>query len=312
MRSSTLLMLLTLSGCASPSAAGRPPPIDAGEEARTVTAEGLYLHDDHYHLTHSFQDEDWQALYRDRADGSPLPPIRRQIAATILAQLLDQRIPGASPEATEQGLRRLRSVIAKVRRAVEGDAPARAIEAIVTHDFEIRDEGRSLEVAGQRFRAQPPVRFAYCGDHVHVEDEGGKWAQAVELEGQVPGAFAWPGSIFFEVGADGAVTERKSSSRWRELSDGGQIHFSRDHWHVTERYGNPGLRFILATMDDAQAAPPVREKARALAFELLRLRLDTGSDAELEVGLRAIDATIDRAAEALAKELPAPRKGPSG
>jgi hypothetical protein len=280
------------------------------EIAQLIESGQIHIHDDHYHLTHEFKDDDWQALYADRADGSPLTPVRRQVAATVLALLLDQRIPGAAPEATEKALRRMRSMIGKARRAVEGGTGARAIETIITYDVEIRDEGRTLDIGGQLFRAADPVRFAYCSGHFHVEDSGGRWAQPIELEGQPPGAFEWPSSIFFELRDGGTIAERTAPSRWRMLAEGGQIRFTRDHWHVTENYANPRLRFILQAMEDPKVAAPLRESARALAFELMRLRLDTGSDAEFEARLDSVDQVIERGAGELEKAIksgPRPR-----
>jgi hypothetical protein len=262
----------------------------------------LHPHDDHYHLTHLFQSDDWQALYRLRADGSPLPPIRRQVAATILALLLDDRIPGSSPEATDKALQRAVSIIGKARRAVEGDVGARAIETIITYDFEIRDDGRTAEIAGQHFRAAESVRFSYCSGHFHVEGASGKWAQPVELEGQASGSFTWPSSIFFEVRPDGMIAERPPSTRWRKLADNGQIRFTRDHWHLTESYASPRLQYLLKVIANAQLPERLRDKARAQALDVMRLRLDIGSEAEFGARLDAIDQAIERAAAELEKE----------
>jgi len=276
----------------------------AAPEVEALIASGqLHPHDDHYHLTHRFQDPDWQALYRARADGSPLPPLRRQVAATILALLLDERIPGVTPEATDQALRRMVSVIGKARRAVEGDVGARAIEAIITHDFEIRDGGRTVEIEGKAFHAADSIRFEYCAAHFHVADAGGRWAQPVEFDGGRNGVFAWPGSIFFEPRPDGTVVERPPTTRWRRLVDAGQIRFTRDHWHVTETYPNRRLRHLLETIQDVKVAEPLRDKARALALDVMRLRLDVGSDAEFEARLDGIDQAIDRAGAELEQEV---------
>jgi hypothetical protein len=277
---------------------------EATPEVEELVASGqLHPHDDHYHLTHRLANDDWQALYRLRAEGSPLPPIRRQVAATILALLLDERIPGSNPDATARGLARMASVIGKARRAVEAGVGARALEAIITHDFEIRDDGRTLELGGKSFRAAAPLRFAYCGQHLHVEEAGGKWAQPVELAGQAEGGFAWPDSMFFVVGDDGTVKARGGQARWRKLVDDGQIHFARDHWHLTEKYANPRLQRILQAVADPKVAEPPRDRARALALELLRLRLDVTSEAEFDARLRAVDEVIDAAGAALEKEL---------
>jgi hypothetical protein len=281
-------------GVLHPRAARATPEIEV-----LVDGGQLYPHDDHYHLTHRFQNDDWQALYRLREEDSPLPPIRRQVVAAVLALLLDERIPGASVEATDKALRRMVSIISKTRRAVDGGVGARAIEAIVTHDFEIRDDGQTMEIEGQVFHAAAPVRFAYCATHFHVEVASGKWAQPVEFEGGPSGGFAWPTSIFFDVRPDGTLTERPPSTRWRRLSDSGQVRFTRDHWHITEAYARPALQDILKTIANPGMPEPHKDKARALALEVMRLRLDVGSDAEFEARLDAIDQAIDRAAAEL-------------
>jgi hypothetical protein len=275
----------------------------APETEFLVDSGQLHPHDDHYHLTHKFQNDDWQALYRMRTDDSPLPPIRRQVAATILALMIDERIPGSSPEATYKALRRMVSIIGKARRSVEEGVGARAIETIIAYDFEIRDEGKTLDISGQLFHAAPPVRFSYCSGHFHVEEAGGKWAQPVELEGQSNGPFTWPGSIFFDVKPDGTVTERPASTRWRRLADAGQIRFIRDHWHLTDAYPNPRLQYLLKTIADERLSESLRNKARGLALDVMSLRLDIGSDAEFTSRLGSIDQTIDRAATELEKEV---------
>ena len=277
---------------------------DGALHPRAARADQLYPHDDHYHLTHRFQNDDWQALYRLRQEDSPLPPIRRQVVAAVLALLLDERIPGTSVEATDKALRRMVSIISKARRAVDGGVGARAIEAIVTHDFEIRDDGQTMEIEGQVFRAAAPVRFAYCATHFHVEEASGKWAQPVDFERGQNGGFAWPGSIFFEVRPDGTLTERPPSTRWRRLSDSGQVRFTRDHWHITEAYAHPALQEILKTIANPALPEPHKDEARALALEVMRLRLDVGSDAEFEARLGAIDQAIERAAAELRAETP--------
>jgi len=271
----------------------------------------LHPHDDHYHLTHRFQNEDWQELYRLRTDDSPLPPIRRQVTATILALLLDERLPGSSAEATDKALRRMISIIGKARRAIEGDVGARAVETIITWDLEIRDDGKTLDLGGRLFHAQDPVRFSYCAGHFHVEDANGKWAQPVELAGQGSGGFSWPSSIFFEVRPDGTVAERPTSTRFHKLSAAGQVRFTRDHWHLTEAYANPRLQHILKTIADERLPDRTRDLARAHALDVMRLRLDVGSEAEFDARLGAIEQAIDRAAEELEREAraaPSPRR----
>jgi hypothetical protein len=252
----------------------------------------LHRHDDHYHLTHRFQNEDWQALYRARADDSPLPPLRRQVAAVVLALLVDQRIPGTREEATAQAMKRVASVIGKARRAVEADLPARTIESMMAHDYEILDEGRLLTIEGQTYRAGEGVRFAYCGDHFHVESTSGHWAHPIALEADQPGHFAFPASIFFEVRQGGVVAERPVGTRWQQLADSGQIRFIRDHWHLTEGYLHPRLKLLQAAMDDPRLPETARARARGRVLDVLHLRLDLGTEAEFEARLAAIDQVI--------------------
>lgn len=253
----------------------------------------LHRHHDHFHLTHRFQNEDWQALYRDRADDSPLPPMRRQVAAVVLASLVDQRIPGAGEEVTAQAMARATSVIGKARRAVEAGLPARQIESMAAHDYEILDGGRVLTIEGQTYRAAKGVRFTYCADHFHVESAAGVWAHPIDLEADEPGHFAFPRSIFFEVREGGVVAERKAASRWRQLAESSQIRFVRDHWHLTEGYLHPRLKQLVAAMDDPRLSEAMRARARGRVLDVLRLRLDLGTEAEFEGRLGAIDRVID-------------------
>ncbi len=253
----------------------------------------LHRHDDHYHLTHRFQNEDWQALYRARADDSPLPPMRRRVAAVVLAILVDQRIPGGGEEVTARAVARAASIIGKARRAVEAGLLARQIESMTAHDYEILDGGRVLAIEGQTYRAADGVRFAYCDSHFHVESAAGLWAHPIALEADEPGHFAFPRSIFFEVRDGGLVAERKSTARWRQLAESGQIHFVRDHWHLTEGYRHPRLKQLMAAMDDPKLTEAMRGRARGRVLDVLRLRLDLGTEAEFEGRLGAIDRVID-------------------
>jgi ABC-type microcin C transport system duplicated ATPase subunit YejF len=109
--------------------------------------------------------------------------------------------------------------------------------------------------------------------------------------------------MFFVVGDDGTVKARGGQARWRKLVDDGQIHFARDHWHLTEKYANPRLQRILQAVADPKVAEPPRDRAHALALELLRLRLDVTSEAEFDARLRAVDEVIDAAGAAFEKEL---------
>jgi hypothetical protein len=279
----------------------------AAREARVmalVESGQLHPHDEHFHLTARYGNTDWQALYALREERSPLDPAGRQLAAGVLAELLDERIPGQSEAATAAALARIDSVLAKVRRAVEAGRPGRQVLGMLTHDFEISEDGRLLEIEGRRFRAGEGIRFAYDGGHFHVESEAGGWVQVVRLEGQEPGSFELPPSIFYEL-RDDAVEARAPSTRWQALAGARQLRFVRDHWHLSEAY--EPLRPLLATADDEALAPAQRERARAGALEVLRVRLDVGSELELEARLAAVDGMIRRHLDAaLAPPPPAP------
>jgi hypothetical protein len=60
----------------------------------------------------------------------------------------------------------------------------------------------------------------------------------------------------------------------------------------------------LKTVANPALGEALKDKARALALDVMRLRLDTGSDAEFEARLDAIDQAIDRAGAELEKEAP--------
>jgi hypothetical protein len=270
--------------------------------AALVESRQLHPHADHFHLTSRYPNPDWQALYLLREDGSGLDPARQQLAASVLAELLDQRIPGTSEEVTLASLRRVDSVIARVRRAVQSGQPGPRVLGILTHDFEITGEGRVLEIEGQRFRAGDGVRFAYDGGHFHVESTGGAWVQVVPLEGMEPGSFELPHSLFYEV-RDGVVEARPVSTRWQGLAATHQVRFVRDHWHLTETY--LPLRPLLAAAEDPALPAPLQERARGRALEVLRVRLDVGSEPELESWLATMDRLIERQVAETARERPA-------
>ena len=100
----------------------------------------LYRHDDHLHITHRFQNEDWEALYRLRGDESPLPPIRRQVAAAaVLATLVDLPIAVGSKDDARKQLDRTVAIIGKVRRGIEHGLSARQLDSVVEHNYELRD-----------------------------------------------------------------------------------------------------------------------------------------------------------------------------
>ncbi len=202
---------------------------------RLVETGQLYPHDDHFHLTHLWDNADWRALYRAREDDSDLPGATRQAAAFALATLLDHRIPGRSEEATARGVRRMAETVSRARRAVEGAFPAKQIMAMVLHDFEILEDGATLSIEGKVYRAAGGVRFAYCGDHFHVEDAGGAWGQPISLLEVESGSFDLPPSMFFEVSGE-TVTTRAGNAAWKDLLARGEIKLGGDRWYVTERY----------------------------------------------------------------------------
>lgn len=260
-----------------------------------VESGQLYRHDDHLHLTHRFKNADWQALYAARADTSPLEPIRRQVAANVLATLVDLRIPAGNEEETKKALEREIQVIAKARRGLELGLSARQIDSVLDHNYEILDGGKRIEIEGRTYLAKDNVQFAYCSDHFHVEDVAGRWAQPILFSEQdEPGHFTFPKSIFFDVAPDLSVKEKPISSLWQRLASGGEIRFTRDHWHITEKYNHPKLALLAKAMDDAKRTPEARDDARGRMFDILRLRLDLGSEQEFAERIKVIDRVIDR------------------
>jgi hypothetical protein len=258
--------------------------------AALVASRQLYPHAEHFHLTSRYANADWQALYALRAEGSALEPARRQLAASVLAELLDERLTGASEQATLGALRRLDSVMAKAHRAVLSGLGGPEVLGILGHDYEISEEGRLLEIEGQRFRAGEGVRFAYDGGHFHVESVAGGWVAVVPLEATEPGSFALPPSIFYEL-RDGVVEARAVAGRVQALAESRQLRFTRDHWHLTETY--LPLQPLVAAAEDQSRPEAQRERARGRALEVLTIRLDVGSEQELEAQLAAIDRIIE-------------------
>jgi hypothetical protein len=267
-----------------------------------VESGQLYPHDDHYHLTHRWQNADWRALYRDREEEAALPGATQQAAAYALATLLDQRIPGTSEEATARGLRRMAETVSRARRAVEGKYPAKQIMAMALHDFEILDGGATLAIEGAVFKAAPGIRFTYCGDHFHVEEAAGAWAHVVSLDDVEPGEFAMPASMFFDV-SGATVAPRAGQAAWKDLLARGEIKLVGDRWFVTEKYALPALQGLERLAFDEVASAAVRELARRSVLEFLRLPLDIESDAAFHARLVAIDGAI----EARWRELEPPR-----
>lgn len=275
--------------------------------ARLVDSGQLYLHDDHFHLTHLWENPDWQALYGARAEGSQLPAATRQAAAFALATLLDQRIPGSDEEATAQAMRRMAEVVARARRAVEGASPAKQIMAMVLHDLEIQDGGAALSIEGKLFKAAPGLRFSYCGDHFHVEDAGGAWSHAISLDAAEPGAFEMPPSMFFETNG-AVVAARAGSATWKELLAGGGMKLVGDRWFVTESYALPAFARLKQATRDPAVPPALQDLARRSVLEVLGIPLDVESDAAFQARLAGIDARIASRLQELEARLRAPRQ----
>lgn len=261
--------------------------------ARLVDAGQLYRHDEHFHLTHNYENGDWQALYRAREDDSPFPPVMRQVAGVVLATVLDMRIPGSSDEAMTQALRRVDSILAKTRRAVDAQAPAKQVMGMVLHDFEISADGKALSVEGRSYRGAGGVRFSYCGDHFHVEAPASGWTQAIALGEMEPGRFDFPRSVFFTVD-NGVVAERSGDAPWRELLAKRQIHIVGDAWFVTDAYPSAALAALKSAATDEKVPAQIRERARAGLREVLPLRLDIDGDAEFRARLASIEQALDQ------------------
>jgi hypothetical protein len=260
----------------------------------------LYEHDDHFHLTHRWENADWRALYRAREDDSDLPAGTKQVAAFALATLLDHRIPGKTEEATARGMQRMTEIVSRARRAVEGTYPSKQIMAMVVHDFEILEDGGTLSIEGKVYRAADGLRFSYCGDHFHVEEVGGRWAHPIHLDGVEPGSFDMPPSMFFDVSGS-IVATRAGAAPWKELVAAEQIKLNGDRWNVSEKYASAAfVRLQKATFDE-RVPPHLREAARRSVLEFMKLPLDVESDAALGARL----AAVDRAAEARWSELEA-------
>jgi hypothetical protein len=270
--------------------------------ARLVESGQLYTHDDHFHLTHRWENADWRALYRAREEDSDLPAGTKQVAAFALATLLDHRIPGKTEEATARGMQRMTDIVARARRAVEGKYPAKQIMAMVVHDFEIQDGG-TLSIEGKTFNAADGLKFNYCGDHFHVEDAGGRWAHPIHLDAVEPGQFDMPPSMFFDVNGS-AVALRAGAAPWKELLAAGQIKLNGDRWNVSERYAGAGfVRLAKASLDE-KVPPHLREAARRSVIELMKLPLDIESDAAFSARLAALDLAAEARWSEIEAQLP--------
>ncbi|HEY3449513.1 MAG TPA: hypothetical protein VGK67_24380 [Myxococcales bacterium] len=279
----------------------------SGVAARIATGE-LHPHEEHLHLTHRYANADLQALYQAREDRSPFPPIRRQVAAALVAMLIEQKLPGGSEATASAGLVRIDRVLSRLHRAFDAGVAAPALADILSHDFEIIDAGHGIVIEDQAFRAAGGLRFGYCAGHFHVEDEGERWAQVVEF-GQPGAQFAFPESPLFAVTADGLVAPLPGPKLWRDLLESGQIQMLRDHWHLTAKFAEPALDRLRALAESAEASEEVRTKARNSIFELMRLKLDLHSGTTFDASVAAVR---EAAARALAEiEPPAPAPAPA-
>jgi hypothetical protein len=274
---------------------------------RLVETGQLYPHDDHFHLTHRWDNEDWRALYRVREDASDVPAATKQVAAFALATLLDYRIPGKTEEATAHGLQRMTEAASRARRAVEARSPAKQTMAMVLHDFEILRGGLALAIEGKLFKAADGVRFSYCGDHFHVEDAGGVWAHPISLDAVDPGEFEMPPSMFFEVQGD-AVVARTGEVAWRDLIRDGAIKLVGDRWYVTERYAYPAFAQLQRVSADLTVPSPVRELARRGVIDLLKVPLEVESDEVFRSALAGVEARIEARWRRVEGMLPAAAK----
>jgi hypothetical protein len=251
------------------------------------------VHGNHLHLTHLYENAALQALFRAREDTSPFSPLDRETAASILADLLEMRISATNEDEALKSLHRANEIIDKVYRGfVHGLTPAQ-LESIVLHNYEILDEGRRINIEGQGFTTEGPLRFAYCGKHFHVESTQGQWAQIIEFpEDAEPGRFAFPRSIFFNVGRDGVLVEKQSPARWRALMKSDQLRMRSGHWHLSEKYMNKDLSRLKHAMDDVGLPEKMRADAQSRMLAVLLLRIGMGSERDLDDSLEQADRAI--------------------
>lgn len=278
----------------------------SGLAAKLASGE-LHPHEDHLHLTHLYANADLQALYQAREDRSPYSPLRRQVAAAVVALLVEEKLPGSSEAAAVAGLARIDRVLARLRRAFVAGVSAPAMADILAHDFEITEGGHAVVVEDRTFRAAPGLRFGYCSGHFHVEDEGERWAQVVEF-GQAGAPFAFPESPLYAVAADGLVAPLPGPKLWRDLLESGQVQMLRDHWHLTVKFDDPSFARLRALSEAPETAEAVRAKARDATFELMRLKLDLRSGTTFEASVAAVR---EAAARALAEVAPPPPPAPA-
>lgn len=277
--------------------------------AGRVAAGQLYPHEDHLHLTHLYDNADLQALYKAREDGSPYPPVRRQVAAALVALLVEEKLPAGTDAAATAGLARIDRVLARLHRSFLAGLPAAAMADILSHDFEILEGGRAVVVEDRTFQAADGIRFAYCSGHFHVEDAQARWAAPVEFG--APGTtFAFPTSPFYAASADGLVVPLPGPKLWRDLLDSGQIQMLRDHWHLTPKFADPSFDRLRALSEDPAGTDASRARARDTVFELMRLKLDISTGTAFEASVAAVRQAAALALAELAAPAPAPAPRP--
>jgi hypothetical protein len=195
-------------------------------------------------------------------------------------------------------------ILAKMHRGFVAGLPAAALADMLAHDFEIREDGRLLEVEGKLFRAGNGVRFAYCAGHFHVEDALSRWAHPVEF-GEWVGTLTFPESPLFTARPDGTVVALPGPRQWRLLLDSGQIQMLRDHWHITATFADPSLGKLRAAADDPKRSEEARSKARDALFELMRLRLELKDEAGFDASVATLREAAARAWRSVEEARPA-------
>jgi len=266
----------------------------SSEALTSLLATGQVLvHNDHFHLTKGYQNDDWQLLYRLRAEDSDRTEVERKTLAYLIAKLLEVRIPGGSKEEALASMKRLDEIISRIRRGFFANMTPAQLGSVADHNYEISDDGRRLTIESQVFLTHGEVRFAYCCEHFHVEDAQGKWGQVIEFpDGGMGDRFIFPDSIFFAVCEDGTLVEKQTPTRWRSLMKSDQLRMRNGHWHLSEKYANKDLARIQQAGNDNNLSPAVRNDAQGRLLSVLTLRLGMGSDRELDESLEVADRAI--------------------
>ncbi len=260
--------------------------------AKLVDSGQLYPHDDHFHLTHRWVNEDWQALYAAKEDGSHVPAAMRPVAAFLLASLLDLRLPGRTEQATAAAIRRMETIVSRARRGVDAGLPTKQIVAMVLHDFEILDEGRTLSIDGRQLRAADGVKFAYCGDHFHVEQAGGKWVHPVAVGSCRAGEVRAP--VLGVLRGDGR--DRRGApgrDRVARAARAGAHPPRRRRLVPLRALPAPGFVRLQRAANDEAVPPVLREAARRSVIDFLKVKLDVSGETAFRSQLATLDQAID-------------------